>query len=279
MKKTIDAFWRAAAYCLHPRVIWLSLLPLVVTAALAVGLSHFYWEDAVAGVRLGLDSWALSQTLMGWLDTVGAHGFRTVIAPLVVVIVAMPLLVMMSLLLVATLMMPALVRLVVQRRFAGLEVRHEAPWWTSLSWSLGATLIALLVMMFSLPLWLIPPFGLILPPLIWGWLTYRVMAFDALAGHATVQERVTLLHEHRMPLLVMGVVSGYLGAAPSAVWAVLGAFSVVLAPLLILASVWVYTLVFAFSSLWFSHYLLAALRDLRTVDPTPQLVVLEADAA
>ncbi|MGH6647241.1 EI24 domain-containing protein [Aquabacterium sp.] len=275
MQKTIDAFWRAAAYCLHPRVIWLSLLPLVAAAVLSVGLAHFYWEPAVTGVRQILDGWAISQTLLSWLDTVGAAGFRAVIAPLIVVVLAVPLLVVLSLLLVATLMMPALVRLVVQRRFAGLEVRHEAPWWTSLGWSLGATLIAVLVMMVSLPLWLIPPFGLILPPIIWGWLTYRVMAFDALAGHATAQERTTLLQDHRLPLLVMGVISGYLGAAPSALWAVLGAFSVVVAPLLIVASVWVYTLVFAFSSLWFSHYLLTALRDLRAVEPGPELVVLE----
>ena len=30
MKPLLDAFWRAAAYCLHPRVIVLSLLPLVL---------------------------------------------------------------------------------------------------------------------------------------------------------------------------------------------------------------------------------------------------------
>jgi hypothetical protein len=275
MQKTIDAFWRAAAYCLHPRVIWLSLAPLLVAVLLAVGLAHFFWEDAVTGVRAVLDHWAVSQTLLSWLDTIGASGFRTVVAPLVVVVLSVPLLVVLSLLLVASLMMPALVKLVIQRRFTGLEVRHEAPWWTSLGWSFGATVIAVLVMFVSLPLWLIPPFGLVLPPLIWGWLTYRVMAFDALANHATAQERTTLLAEHRMPLLVMGVITGYLGAAPSALWAVLGAFSVVLAPLLIVASVWVYTLVFAFSSLWFTHYLLAALRDLRAAEPPPPLAMVE----
>lgn len=263
MQLTIDAFWRAAAYCLHPRVIWLSLLPLLVAVALSVGLAYGFWDDAVAGVRQGLDQWSISQLMLDWLDTMGASGFRAVIAPLIVVAAAIPLLVVLSLLLVATLMMPALVKLVVQRRFAGLESRHQAPWWTALSWSLGATVLALLVMFVSLPLWLIPPLGFILPPLIWGWLTYRVMAFDALAEHATPQERATLLKQHRVPLLVMGVVCGYLGAAPTALWAIMGAFAIALAPLLVAASVWVYTLVFAFSSLWFSHYLLAALRDLR----------------
>ncbi len=33
------------------------------------------------------------------------------------------------------------------------------------------------------------------------------------------------------------------------------------APVLIVVSIWLYTLVFAFSALWFAHYLLAALQD------------------
>ena len=32
MSRIADSFWRAAAYCLHPRVIGLSLLPLIVSA-------------------------------------------------------------------------------------------------------------------------------------------------------------------------------------------------------------------------------------------------------
>jgi hypothetical protein len=37
----------------------------------------------------------------------------------------------------------------------------------------------------------------------------------------------------------------------------------VFAPLLVLASVWLYTLVFAFASLWFAHFTLAQLAHLR----------------
>ena len=43
----LDSFWRAAAYCLRPRVIALSLLPLVLMAVLAMGLGYFYWDVAV----------------------------------------------------------------------------------------------------------------------------------------------------------------------------------------------------------------------------------------
>ena len=74
-----------------------------------------------------------------------------------------------------------------------------------------------------------------------------------------------LLDEERWPLLGMGVACGAMGAAPSLLWAV-SALALVLAPFLILVSIWLYTLVFAFSSLWFAHYLLAALERLRRDD-------------
>jgi hypothetical protein len=73
---------------------------------------------------------------------------------------------------------------------------------------------------------------------------------------------VRLLDEERWPLLGMGIACGAMGAAPSLLWAV-SALALVLAPFLILLSIWLYTLVFAFSSLWFAHYLLAALERLR----------------
>jgi len=59
-----DAFWRAAAYCVHPRVILWSLLPLAVAAALVFGLGWFYWESAVAAVRGTLEDWALIAPLL-----------------------------------------------------------------------------------------------------------------------------------------------------------------------------------------------------------------------
>lgn len=270
MQKAIDAFWRAAAYCLHPRVIGLSLLPLLVAVLLAVGLGYFYWEAATEAVSAWLERWSLSQYVFQWLDSVGLSAFRAAISPFLVVVLAVPVVAIVSLLLVALMMMPALVRLVVSRRFAQLESRHRASWLVSLGLSLGVTAVALFLTVLSLPLWLIPPFALVVPPLIWGWMTYRVMSFDALAGHATAEERQTLLRQHRQPLLVMGIVCGYLGAAPAALWA-LSVFTVFLAPVLVVVSIWIYTLVFAFSSLWFCHFLLAALHELRARGPTDVL--------
>jgi hypothetical protein len=268
MSLLLDAFWRAAAYCLHPRVIGLSLLPLLVGGVLAGALGYFFWESAVAAVDAWLREASLIEAALGWLEGYGLGGLRALLAPLIVLALAVPLVVVVSLLLVALLMMPKLVTLVAERRFATLERRHGEPLWRSMLASLGATLLALLLLVLSMPLWLIPPLVLLLPPLIWGWLGYRVMSFDALAEHATRAERQQIMREHRLPLLGIGIVTGYLGAAPALVWAVSAAL-LVLAPVLVVVSVWLYTLVFAFSALWFTHYGLAALQALRAQAALP----------
>lgn len=268
MNLVFDAFWRAAAYCLHPRVIALSVLPLVLMVVAALGLGYFFWDAALDAVRATLESWALVTTLLGWLDSVGMPGLKTVLAPLVVVFLATPLVVVVSLLAVALLMSPSMLSLVAERRFPALEKKHGGSFIGSVFASLGATLVALVLLVVSIPLWLVPPLVLVLPPLIWGWLTYRVMSYDMLAEHASTDERRALLRRYRAPLLGMGVLTGYLGAAPSLLWAS-GVLFVVMAPVLVPVAIWVYTLVFAFSALWFAHFLLAALDALRAEQPSP----------
>lgn len=275
----IDSFWRAAAYCLRPRVIALSLLPLLLIALLAWGAGALWWTSSVAAVQQSLQTSSWLGLLWGWLRQFGIADAPSVLAPLLVIVAATPVIVLIAVLAVALMMTPALVRLVAERRFPTLERKRGGSLLGSLAWSLGSTAAALLAMVVSMPLWLVPPLVLVLPPLIWGWLTYRVMSFDALADHASKEERVLLLKRHHVSLLTMGVVCGYLGAAPGIVWAsgvVFAAAFFVLVPV----AVWIYTLVFAFSSLWFTHYALAALERLRRERGEPPAAAAPvADAA
>jgi hypothetical protein len=262
MNLFLDSFWRAVVYCLRPRVIALSFLPLVLLVALALGLGYLYWDAALDWVRTGLEASSTLNSVWEWLQSIGAGSLKSVVAPLIVIFAVTPLLVVLALLIVSVLMTPALVSLVAERRFPGLQRKRGSSLLPSLLWSLGSSVLALLALVLSIPLWLVPPLILILPPLIWGWLTYRVMAFDALAEYASRDERRELFRRHRGWLLVIGVASGYLGAAPSLFWAsgaLFAAAFVILVPL----AIWIYTLVFAFSSLWFAHYCLTALQSLR----------------
>jgi len=265
MRLLIDSFWRAGLYCLHPRVIGLALLPLVLTGVLMLGLSYLYWEAAVAAVRAALEDWSLVNALLQWMSSVLGPGFRTVVGPLIVVALAIPVVVSTTLVLVAVCVGPAAVEMVARRRFPALERRHGGAWWKSLAWSLLCSAAALLVVVATLPLWFIPPLALVLPPLIWGWLAARVMGFDALAEHATADERRALLRAHRWPLLVAGIVTGLLCGLPSAIWT-MSVGLLIAAPFVMIAAVWLYTLVFTFSALWFTHYALSALATLRAAE-------------
>ncbi|MEN9888626.1 MAG: hypothetical protein RL559_663 [Pseudomonadota bacterium] len=262
MRLLLDSFWRAAFYCLNPRVIALSLLPLGLMVLLSGLLGYAYWDLAVDQVHGWLESSSLLSVVWRWFDGVGVSNLKTVVAPLLVIFTATPLLVIVSLLAVSLFMTPALTRLVAERRFASLSRGHGGTWWSSLGWTLASVLLAMGAMVLTLPLWLVPPMAMVLPSLIWGWLTYRVMAYDVLGEFASAPERQAVMVRHRLSLLGMGVFTGLMGAAPSVVWAsgaLFAAAFVILIPL----AIWIYMLVFAFSSLWFAHYALTALAELR----------------
>lgn len=262
MKLLIDSFWRSALYCLYPRVIGLSVLPLVLIVALSGILGYLYWDTAVTFVRAWLDTSDWLDTVWRWLEEVGLPDLKTVVAPLLVIFAFTPLVVVASLLAVSFMMTPVLTRMVAERRFVGLQRKHGGSLLLSLWWTFFSLVLALGALVLTLPMWLVPPLALLLPAFIWGWLTYRVMAFDVLAEFASADERNTLMARHRMSFLGMGVVTGLMGAAPSLVWAS-GALFAAAFVILVPVAIWIYTLVFAFSSLWFAHFGLAALQALR----------------
>lgn len=284
MKNMVDSFWRALAYCFHPKVILLTLLPLFLMLIIVMGLGMVYWDAALESIRAWIDASSAMNWAWVWLERVGLMSLKAVVAPLIIIVAVTPLVVVMSLLAVSFMMTPALVNLVAERRFSKLERRQGGSMLQSVAWTVFSVVLALGALVLTLPLWWLPPLAVILPALIWGWLTYRVMTYDVLSEHASRIERIELMRRHRFQLLAMGVVTGMMGAAPSLVWAS-GALFVAAFVVLIPIAVWIYTLVFVFSALWFGHFLLNALAQLRNeppsvatpnVHPTDHVVDVEA---
>jgi hypothetical protein len=267
MKNMVDSFWRALAYCFHPKVILLTLLPLFLMLIIVMGLGMVYWDAALESIRAWIDTSSAMNWAWVWLERVGLMSLKAVVAPLIIIVAVTPLVVVMSLLAVSFMMTPALVNLVAERRFANLERRQGGSMLQSVAWTVFSVVLALGALVLTLPLWWLPPLAVILPALIWGWLTYRVMTYDVLSEHASRIERIELMRRHRFQLLAMGVVTGMMGAAPSLVWAS-GALFVAAFVVLIPIAVWIYTLVFVFSALWFGHFLLNALAQLRNEPPS-----------
>jgi hypothetical protein len=167
-----------------------------------------------------------------------------------------------ALIFIGVVAMPVIGRHVGLRHYPQLEQRKGGTILGSVGVALGGMLVFIGLWIVTLPLYMFPPLAVAVQALLWGWLTCRVMVYDALADYASAEERRQIQREHRWPLLVIGVISGAAGALPGAIW-LGGVMAVVFFPFLAAASIWLYVLIFIFTGLWFAYYCMDALAQLR----------------
>ncbi|MDL2354616.1 MAG: EI24 domain-containing protein [Pseudomonadota bacterium] len=263
MRAVLTAYGRALASQFSGRMLMLSILPFVLSVALWGALLYAGLQpliDYVQALFAGHDGFRASG---GLLAMFGLGMLKTMVVPLVAMLLLLPLMILTSLLFMGVAAMPAIGRHVGARQFATLEMKQGGSLLGSLGLSLGTVLLFMLLWLLTLPLYLFPPLALATQVVLWGWLTARVMSYDALAAHASADERRALLLAHRWPLLAIGMVSGAAGALPGVVWIGGALMSVLLFPLLAMLSLWLYLVIFIFTGLWFQYYCLQALRELR----------------
>lgn len=261
MNDILRAFGRAVVSQLHPRMLMLTVIPFVLATALWGGLIWWGWDPIMSTARALLEGSVFTSWIYSMLDWLGLQSLRTVVAPLFVLTLAIPLVIASMLIFISLFSVPAVVKHL-ERAYPDLQKGHGGSIAGSVFQALGNTVVFLVLVVVTLPLWLIPPFFALIPPVLWGWLTYRVMTYDALSEHATAEERKTLMKRHRIPLLTIGVVVGLLGSAPTLLW-VWSAVIIFLFPVVLAGTLWLYVLIFIFSALWFGHFCLRALADLR----------------
>ncbi len=262
MHAVLVSFGRAVLSQLHLRMLLLTVLPFVVSIAIWSVLLWLGLQPAIDWLQAYFaDSGAFGSAgqVLGWF---GLGAFKTVLVPLIAMWLLLPLMILTALVFVGTMAMPLIVRHVANRRHPQLERRKGGSIWGSVWIALSSFVVFVVLWLVTLPLTLFPPLAFVVHPLLWGWLTYRVMAYDALAEHASAQEYRDIVRIHRWPLLAIGAVAGAMGAAPSLMW-LGGALSVIFFPLLAAGAIWLYVLVFVFSGLWFQHYCLDALAAYR----------------
>lgn len=257
------SFWRAVASQLHLRMLLLTFMPFVLSIlvwGIILWLILQPLIDWIQAFFIAYDGFAVAQDVLSW---VGMDAVRTVIVPLIAMWLLLPLMVLTALLFVGLLAMPAIIKHVSRRHYPELELRRGGSVWGSIGVSAWSFIVFAVLWLATLPITAIPPFTFLVQPLLWGWLTYQVMAYDALADHASEAERRDIMRLHRWRLLSIGAVGGTLGAAPTLLW-LGGALSVIFFPLLAGVSIWLYVLIFVFTGLWFEHYCLQALVQYRS---------------
>jgi len=264
MQQIFKSFGLALVGTMHPKMLWLSLRPFMIISVLWGVIIWLTWTPALEMLSTFLTASIFTSWIADGLIWAGFESARAWIAPLFFVMLLIPLISISLLVFIALTTVPTIVK-VVTRQYAYKDIAKKkgGSVFGSFVYTLWSTLICLALAMLTLPVWWIPPLVAVLPPLLWGWLTMRLMSYDVLALHASAEERDILLYQHRWPLLAMGIISGMLGAVPTFFWAT-SALALVLFPIVSFVALWIYSLIFVFAALWFAHYLLEALKELRS---------------
>ncbi len=258
---------RAAWAQLHPKMWLLSIIPMLLTLLVWGIVLKFTLPPLIDYLQsLLTEHSGQSQWLLA-----GLVAIKVILAPVLALWLILPLIMLSTLLVVGTVLMPFVIRFVSTRDYPQLERKH------------GGTLIGGILNLFRcfgwfVPLWilafplsLIPVLGIIPHTLLWGWLTYRAMVYDALEEHASEDELKQILKDHRWPLLAIGTITSLIGNLPTLLW-LGGALAMIFLPITVTLSIWLYLIIFIFSALWFQYYVLAALQQLREarVQAVPQ---------
>jgi hypothetical protein len=266
MRGVLTAYGRALAQ-LSRKMLLLSVLPLLMSVLLWGVLMFFFMQPLIDTVQTLFTDNGWFQASGGVMSSLGLGMLKTLVVPLVSMLLLLPLMICTSLLFMGLAAMPAIGRHVGLRAFPDLEKKHGGSIAGSIAVNLAAVVVFCVLWLLTLPLYFVAPLALLVHALLWGALTARVMTYDALAEYATAGERHVLRRRHRRGLLLIGTVSGAAGALPGIAWIGGALLSVVLFPLLALLSLWLYVVIFIFTGLWFQYYCLHALTVLRAENP------------
>lgn len=262
MKSVLKSYGRALLMQLNVRMLLLTLLPSLLGLILWGFLLALSLQPLIDFLQQNLVSGDMYRMAGELLTFFGLLALKAFLVPLIAMWLLLPVMLLTALVFVSVVAMPLMNRSISRKYFAQLEKQGRACWWRSAGFALLSLAIFSLLWLVSLPLSLLLPIGLILEPVLIGWLTYRVMTYDALASHATVEERRTIMQTQRWQLWVVGIMTGLLSTLPGMIW-MGGALWIFVLPLFAAVAIWLYVVVFMFSGLWFQLFCLDALERLR----------------
>lgn len=206
MAELMLALVRTLGTLARPR-IWL-LLAGPAVAALGV------WLALTFMVLDHFSAWFLTQPPMSWLAGWGALWLAKLLAAAGGWLVILALAYLTAMLLAGVFIMPLLLAVVGARDYPDVAPRGKDSLLAATANSLWAALVFVLGWLLTLPLWLIPGLGLVLPLFWMAWLNRRTFAYDALAAHATAEEWREVRQRYQMPFLVLGVLLALVAHVP-----------------------------------------------------------------
>lgn len=235
-----QAFWRAMRSQLHPSMIFALFLPIFITLVLAIILLWFGFSPLNEWIKTQFDQSALPLYFDPWVGAAGLLWLKTWLLPFIALFMLLPIAGIAGLAMTAVWIMPWVLAHLSTRNYP--DVRAEGRHAVVLSvWNaIWVSVVFVLGWFITLPLWLIPPLGLILSVFWWTFAFTKMMRIDALVDHASPIELKLILRQRNLGFWVIGLICALLNLFPPA---------------------WVFLPVF--SGLVYAHYCFEALRTLR----------------
>ncbi|HZM43192.1 MAG TPA: EI24 domain-containing protein [Burkholderiales bacterium] len=210
MQTVLDSFARALRDLRAPRVLAVLLIPplagLLVWGVLA-------WTFAEDWARWVADFIARSAWLT-WISSSGLTGIFVWGSGIAALAALLPIVLITSILVAELVAMPVVVPWVAARRFPGLEARKGGTVTGSAFNAAGTIVVFLILWVVTLPLWFTGVGALVLPPLLSAFLNQRLFRYDALAEHASADERRAVLARARGRLYLLGLLLAFVYYIP-----------------------------------------------------------------
>ncbi|MFZ4554493.1 MAG: EI24 domain-containing protein [Burkholderiales bacterium] len=219
MTAVFTALARALESLLQARMLLLCITPLLLALLVWLLIGGLAWHDSWQWMHSSLESqpWATRvepPPWMGGMMTGFGQGLLAAGTTLMLLMVLVPAVWMTMLLIAALIAMPWMVRHVASRDYPSLERLHGGSFFGSLWNAVWAVAVFSLLWLLSLPLWLLAGAGALIGLLLTGWVTQRLLRYDALADHASRAERVLIFDRASGQLWLLGVVLTLLALVP-----------------------------------------------------------------
>lgn len=189
-----------------PRMWAYVLGPALVSLILWLVLATYWMGPAI--------EWLVGVPPLSWLAAWGWVAVARFVAAIAVWLAILVLTYLTATVVASTVVLPLVLTWLSSTEYPDLARMGDDSAIASLANSLAAVVVYLGLCLLSLPLWLVPGLGLVLPALLLAGLNRRTFSYDALALHATRDEWRELRARHGNGLFVLGLVLALLAHIP-----------------------------------------------------------------
>jgi CysZ protein len=201
MSTALAALGRALADLRQPRVLALALLPPLAAIVVWIALAWVLADDWARWVA----DWIATTPWLTWVREWGLSSVFVWGSGIAAIALLLPIMLVTAVLVTELVAMPVIVPLVARRDYPGLAEKKGGTIAGSIWNAVAAVTVFAVLWLFSLPLWFTGIGALVLPPLISAWFNQRMFRYDALADHASSEERRAVLRATRGRLFTLGL--------------------------------------------------------------------------